>query len=638
MADSKAIDYHVRLKTLGDLEDFSKYIKDAVVDRISHVERFTGIRLAGTRLHYNDWMHKGFYGMAHHATDRIEIGNTDSALQIAGTVVHELAHIMVGHEAGHGPHWSEACKALGLLSEKPHYEVTDFTDAALAIIAEAIERFAKDHPTLVYKDTEIPVPPGVGFADASGHCTLTGDLYELCNAHDRHVLDFQREDVLWMLRNEKNILLANEMGTGKTVEAVLYINVAKPKRILIVCPNNAKLIWQRHLAPGPRTWCTNDYEVEVAHTALYLFSDVVIMNYEAMLRHGDAVARQKWDLAILDEGHYCKNASSKRAKACFKVDALKKIVITGTPIVNYPFEVFPIAHWLDRATFPEVGRFERMYGARGNSKFGYNLGHLNSLLRSTIMVRRFKKDVMAQLPKKRRQVVEFEVPDEVKPLIDEELQLFDQLQKGATAAELQMLAALKNESDTVDDDIDWQKLIEGLQSTKHYAFERMAAIAHAIGLAKLPLVYEHIEQALEAREKVVVFGHHRDVLTAIANHFKPNSVLVLGGHADQGRVTQEAVDRFNADDECRLFVAGVTLASAYSLQGSSTVIFVEEGWVPGIYTQAEDRAHGIGRGDASAKSMLIQHLVYEDSLDTKKAQMAIKKQKSIDRATGALKA
>ena len=51
-------------------------------------------------------------------------------------------------------------------------------------------------------------------------------------------------------------------------------------------------------------------------------------------------------------------------------------------------------------------------------------------------------------------------------------------------------------------------------------------------------------------------------------------------------------------------------------------------------SQAEDRAHGIGRGEEGAKSMLIQHLVFEDSLDTYKAKLTIKKQKSIDRAVG----
>lgn len=605
---TNTIDYSVRLRTLADLEAYSKYIKDAIVERISHVERFTGIRLAGTRLEYNDWLHVSRYGVAHSATDKIEIGNTASALQIAGTIIHELAHMMVGHNASHNAHWSEACKALGLLTERNIYEPSDLTSDTLEIVRAAIARFAIDHPTLVYDVSSIPKPA----------------------AQTEDYLPFQVEGIQWMLRNEHNILLADEMGLGKTVEVMGYINVAHPIRILVVCPNNAKLIWKRHF----ETWCIHPYEVELASTQLYMFSDVVIMNYEAMVKWSISVAKQDWDLVVYDEGHYIKNPSAKRSKACYATHGAKEIIVTGTPIVNYPYELFPLIHYLDRTNWPEYGRFERNYGSRGNNKFGHNLNYLNSLLRATIMLRRFKKDVLPQLPRKRRQVVEFEVTPEVHKLIEEEMALFNDLQRDANAAEAQWLAAMKNESDVVGDDIDWAALIESLQSTKRFSFERMAEIAHKIGIAKLPYVLEHIENALESREKVIVFGHHRDVLTAIAKHFNQCSVLVLGGHADQGAITQTAADRFNNNDQCRLFVGGVTLASAYSLQQSSTVVFVEEGWVPGIYTQAEDRAHGIGRGDAEAKSMLIQHLVFEDSLDTKKAQMVIRKQRSIDKATG----
>lgn len=608
---TKPIDYNVRLRTLGDLEDFCRYIKDAMVAHISLTERFTGIRLGATQLQYNDWLHPSKYGVARHAQDRIEIGNTASALQVAGTVIHELGHMMVGPRIAHGPEWHEACKALGLLQERSTYEISDFSEATLAVISNAIELFARDHPTLVYFEVDIPKPAS--------------------QAED--YLPFQLEGISWMLRNDRNILLADEMGLGKTVETMGYINVAHPTRTLVVCPNNAKLIWKRHF----ETWCIHPYELELAATQLFLnVGDVVVASYEAATRWSDALRMVDWDLVVFDEGHKIKNPSAQRSRACYSIRGKKRIIITGTPIVNYPYEIFPLIHYLDREAWPEVGRFESQFGARGSSKFGYNLNRLNSQLRATIMLRRFKRDVLTQLPKKRRQVVEFEVAPDIRKLIDEELELWDQVTADPTAGQLQLLAALKNESDVKDDEVDWAALIETLHSTKRYAFERMAEIAHKIGVAKLPMVYEHIETALESKEKVIVFGHHRDVLSAIAAKFKPASVLLLGGNADQSRASMEAADRFSNDDSCHLFVAGVTLASAYSLKGSSTVLFVEEGWVPGDYTQAEDRAHGIGRGDDSARSMLIQHLVFENSLDTVKARMSIRKQKSIDRATGRL--
>lgn len=635
MDNATAVNYHVKLRKLGDLENFSRFIKDAVVERIGAVERFTGIRLAGTKLEYNDWLHASKYGVAKHKEDKIEIGNTDSALQIAGTIIHELGHMMVGHGAAHGPHWSEACKALGLLNEQPIYTESDFTEGTLEIIQSAIARFAKEYPALVYQIKEIPWPSGIG----QWTCVREHDSFHECYNDDgtvhhwAHILQYQDEDIHWLLECEHNILHANEMGTGKTVEIVGYINAVHPKRILIGCPNNAKLVWRNHLT-GKRSFCVHNYEVEVAYSNLYMFSDVVIMNYEALAKWGPALAKQQWDLVIYDEGHYLKNPSAQRSKAAYKIHGSKEIIVTGSPIVNYPYEIFPLAHYLYRDGFPDAARFDRMYGGRGKNRFGYNLNHLNAYLRATIMIRRFKKDVLAQLPKKRRQVVEFEVAPDIRKLIEDEMSLYHQMQRDVTAEQAQLLAALKNESDVAADDVDWAHLIESLQSTKRFAFEQMAEIAHRIGLAKLPYVIEHLENALEAREKVVVFGHHRDVLTAIAKHFEPHSVLLLGGNTSQSKAIMDASSEFNDNDECRLFVAGIKIAQSYSLIGSSTVVFCEQSWVPGDHTQAEDRVHGIGRGDASATSMLIQHLVFEDSLDTKKAQKSIRKQKSIDRATG----
>lgn len=446
----------------------------------------------------------------------------------------------------------------------------------------------------------------------------------------REPLAFQIAGIRHMLSITKpGILLADEMGLGKTVEVMGYINYTHPVRVLVACPNNAKLIWKRHF----EEWCIHKYDIELASTNWYLFGDVVIMNYEAVRKWGDALASQQWDLVVFDEAHYLKTPSAGRSKASYGIKGTKAIMITGTPIVNYPYELFPLIHYLDRENWPEYGRFESLYGSKSSEKLGRNLNQLSAKLRATIMIRRLKKDVMSELPKKRRQIIEFEVPDSIKPLIDEEKKLFDEMMGSASVDQVNTWNALKNESDIAVDDIDWANVIESLTHTKRYAFERMAIIAHTIGKAKLPFVIEHIENALEAREKVVVFGHHRDVLSKIHSHFSSSSVLLLGGHTDQATITEQAVDRFNNDDSCRVFIAGVTLAAGYSLKGSSTVVFVEEDWVPGIMTQAEDRAHGIGRGDAEAKSMLIQHLVFEDSLDTYKAKLTVRKQKSIDRAT-----
>ncbi len=540
-----------------------------------------------------------------------------------------MAHVLVGTQQAHNNNWNDAACALGLVIAVPKgqvYEPDHFNKDVLKVIEAAIAQFARDYPTLVYDPLmEIPWPWSVGTYACVDYNIANGNG---CAAHRAHIMKFQIDGIREMLGREGNILLADEMGTGKTVEVMGYINATMPKRILIGCPNNAKLIWKRHF----EDFCVHPYEVEVAGSSLYLFSDVVIMNYEALTKWGSELKKQEWDLVVYDEGHYLKTPNAKRSKTAYSIMGSKAIIVTGTPIVNYPYELFPLIHYLDRTNWPEYGRFEAQFGSRSSERLGRNLNRLNAMLRATIMTRRLKKDVLAELPRKRRQIVEFEVPDDVRKLIEEEKKLFQQFQGNDTNA-VDLLNAMRNESDVAEGEVDWAAIIEELRYTKRYAFEEMSRIAHLIGLAKLPLVIEHIENALDAREKVMVFGHHRDVLQAIADKFKPNSVLHLGNSKEPAPILAE---QFNNNENLTLWVGGISMAQSYSL-ASSTCIFAEEMWVPGDMTQAEDRGHGIGRGDASAKSMLIQHLVFEDSLDTYKAKLTIRKQKSIDRAVGSVR-
>jgi SWI/SNF-related matrix-associated actin-dependent regulator 1 of chromatin subfamily A len=609
------------------IELFASYIKDAVVNRVARTEHFNSIRLRSIEIRMLDLFNTRARGLA--SGNQIEVSEKSGALQLAGTTIHELAHHFVGLAEQHNENFRDGLRFLGLTFREhgQEYHPDDFDHEMLTVVREAIAKFVRENPTLVVNpDADIPWPAHIGLFS----CQESHESYGPCSIHKAHVLEYQITGIREMLRRSGNSLLGDEMGLGKTVQVIGYINATKPKRILIACPNNAKLIWKRHI----EEWSTESYDYEVAHSNLYMFSDVVIINYEALVKWGDVLKTQEWDLFVCDEAHYLKTPSAKRSKVAYGIRAKKAIFVTGSPIVNYPYEIFPLIHYLDRQNWPEYGRFEAMFGSKSNEKLGRNLNRLNSMLRATILTRREKKHVLTQLPRKRRQIIEFEVPEEVKPLIGEEKKLWQSLQGEAGIEAVNFLNAMRNESETATDDFDWQAIIEALTLTKSYAFSEMAKIAHRIGLAKLPMVIEHIENVIETREKVLVFGHHRDVLTKIAERFAPGSVLLLGGNRDQGMATQQAADRFNNDDSCTVMCAQVSNAQGYSIKGASTVIFVEEDWVPGVMTQAEDRLHGIGRGEVDAKSLMIQHLVFEDSLDTYKAKRTIQKQKSIDRAVG----
>ncbi|MBO0737578.1 MAG: SWF/SNF helicase family protein [Alphaproteobacteria bacterium] len=127
---------------------------------------------------------------------------------------------------------------------------------------------------------------------------------------------------------------------------------------------------------------------------------------------------------------------------------------------------------------------------------------------------------------------------------------------------------------------------------------------------------------------MVVFTHHLDVVNGLREAF-PNAAVVTGEANMEAR--QAAVDAFTGDPNVRVFLgtypgaAGVGL----TLTSARVAVFAELDWVPGNVSQAEDRLHRIGQKNA----VLIQHLVYDGSLDADMAQTIIDKQDVITVAT-----
>ena len=125
----------------------------------------------------------------------------------------------------------------------------------------------------------------------------------------------------------------------------------------------------------------------------------------------------------------------------------------------------------------------------------------------------------------------------------------------------------------------------------------------------------------------MLFAHHHDVIEQIIAPFGDAAVKLTG--EDTAVERQAAVDRFQTDPGCTLFVGSITAAGlGLTLTASSHVVFAELDWVPGNMRQAEDRCHRIGQRD----SVLVQYIVMEGSLDAQIAQQLVEKEEIIEQA------
>jgi SWI/SNF-related matrix-associated actin-dependent regulator 1 of chromatin subfamily A len=453
-------------------------------------------------------------------------------------------------------------------------------------------------------------------------------------------LPYQRAGIATAL-NRPNVLFGDEMGLGKTIQAIGVINADESiKTVLVICPAGLRLNWKREMAK----WFTRDMPaVIVSSTSWPEGFAVSIINYDILAKHEKRLHETNWDCVIVDESHYCKNPKAKRTiavvgrdksrneEALPGIQARRRIMLTGTPIPNRPIEGQPLFHWLapDEYGF-KFFPYAKRYAAAYQNSYGWdfsgasNLDELQRKLRSTIMIRRLKADVLTELPAKRRQVVEIPANGDAK-VVEAEVRAYTASEERIDA--LRVAVELAKAADATS----YQNAVDQLRDAVQAAFTEMAALRHATALAKVPRVVEHILDSLaEEGHKIVVFSWHRDVIAAICEALsqeKIEAVSVTGDTPMQAR--QNAVDRFQSAPECRVFVGNIQAAGVgITLTAASHVIFAELDWVPGNITQAEDRCHRIGQRN----SVLVQHIVLDGSIDARMAKTLIEKQAVLDAA------
>jgi SNF2 family DNA or RNA helicase len=365
-------------------------------------------------------------------------------------------------------------------------------------------------------------------------------------------------------------------------------------------------------------WDTKNLRVEVVQPGKKNFpsADVVIINYDVLKKYREELRSVSWNLAIFDEAHMLKEMKTGRTKEVFgqkkqgfsPIPAKRYLFLTGTPIVNRPKELFPILQAIDPTGLGKnFMAYALRYCGAYKHKFGWDfngathLDELQEILRSKFMIRRLKSDVLKELPPKRRQVLILECGTAIKEILEKEKQVYDDYS---------------------------QTLKDG--DFESPAFADMSRVRKEVAIAKTPFIVDHIKEVLEEQNKICLFVHHHEVVDALRAAFGASCVIIDGRTKNEDR--QAAVDRFQTDETCKVFIGTIRAAGVgITLTASSTVIFGELDWVPGNVTQAEDRCHRIGQ----TGTVFVRHLVLEGSLDERMAQIIVDKQAVIDKALDA---
>jgi len=204
---------------------------------------------------------------------------------------------------------------------------------------------------------------------------ISQSLFNSCVDLNPHQIDA----ALFALRSplSKGVILADEVGLGKTIEAGLILCqywAERKRKLLVVCPASLRKQWSLELQDKfnlPSLILeTKAYKEKKKLGDLNPFdnTDYVIIassNYVAKM-FGDIKAIN-WDLVIIDEAHKLRNVYRKSAKTSqdikFALEDSKKILLTATPLQNSNLELYGLASLIDENIFGDRESFKEKYGS-----------------------------------------------------------------------------------------------------------------------------------------------------------------------------------------------------------------------------------------------------------------------------------
>lgn len=259
------------------------------------------------------------------------------------------------------------------------------------------------------------------------------------------------------LRRASEVLLGDEMGTGKTIQALAATDDigAESLPVLVVCPNSVKTHWAREVekwtiwhpyvvtggsigrkkiieeaAKDPHAVVIVNIEALRLLTRLAPYGSTRLKrcrecdktNGEATLRasqcevHPKELNKIAFKTVIIDEAHRIKNPQSKQTRAVWAVAHQPSVVyrwaLTGTPLANHPGDLWSILHAISPVDFPTKTHFVDRYCLQSWSPFGgLDIVGINPATRDEFFqlldprFRRMPKAlVLSQLPAKIRSV------------------------------------------------------------------------------------------------------------------------------------------------------------------------------------------------------------------------------------------
>ncbi|MFN1270056.1 SNF2-related protein [Pseudomonas aeruginosa] len=200
----------------------------------------------------------------------------------------------------------------------------------------------------------------------------------------------QVEAALFACRNplSRGVILADEVGLGKTIEAGLVISqhwAERRRRMLIIAPANLRKQWHQELQDKfnlqgliLETKSYNALRKQGVQQPFLYTDGPIICSYQFAKSKADDLRRIQWDLVVMDEAHRLRNVYKTDNVIARKIrDALEhvhaKVLLTATPLQNSLLELYGLVSMIDERVFGDLDSFRTQFSTARTEQAARNL-------------------------------------------------------------------------------------------------------------------------------------------------------------------------------------------------------------------------------------------------------------------------
>ncbi|KAJ4424125.1 DNA repair protein rhp26 [Gnomoniopsis sp. IMI 355080] len=490
--------------------------------------------------------------------------------------------------------------------------------------------------------------------ELQGGLRIPGDIFP-------SLFDYQKTGVQWLAElYEQQVggIVGDEMGLGKTIQvisfiAALHYSKKLTKPVLVVAPAT---VLQQWVTEFHRWWPA--LRVSILHSSgsgmlnvrdedegwdeerpafkksgptarkildrVIKHGHVLVTTYAGIQTYRDVLIPVNWEVAVLDEGHKIRNPNTAVTINCKELLTPNRIILSGTPMQNNLIELWSIFDFINPMHLGSLVAFRsqfevpiRIGGYANATKVQMMTAQkCAETLKDAIspyLLQRTKKDVAADLPKKKEQVLFCKLTPMQRGQYMGYIQSSEMtsIMQGTRLplAGISMLRKICNHPELARPQM--KNEVNYKPGSSEYS-------------GKMQVVKALIKMWKRLGHKALLFSQGVQMLN-ILEHFlrRGNFNFLRMDGSTPIKERQKLVDQFNNDPDIDIFLLTTKVGGlGVNLTGASRVIIYDPDWNPSTDVQARERAWRLGQ----KKEVAIYRLMTAGTIEEKIYQRQIWKQ------------